>query len=133
MALVNLARMKGWAAAIVLAHLVVNIVHGMAHSRMQIGLSALGNAFVILVILIGPIAGLVLLWAGQVRKGAAIVAITMAASFLFGLCNHFVVSSADHVAHLPEGEWKSPFVVTAWLLLVTEAAGTVVGTALLRR
>src|SRR5215467_9911461 len=103
--------MKRWAAVVVLAHLVVYIIHGMAHSRLQIGLSVWGSIFVIGVIGIGPIAGLLLLWAGRVRSGAMTLALTMAGSLLFGLWNHFVVSGPDHVAHLPEGPWKSTFQV----------------------
>jgi hypothetical protein len=125
--------MKRWAIAAVLAHLVIYIVHGMAHSALHIGLPLWGNLFVIAVIGVGPIAGLLLLWSRRVRSGALTLALTMAGSLLFGLWYHFVVSGADHLAHLPDDPWKLPFQVTAVLLLLTEAAGTLVGMALLRR
>ncbi|HKW97463.1 MAG TPA: hypothetical protein VJN43_06995 [Bryobacteraceae bacterium] len=120
------------AAVIVLVHLLITVVHGWAHAQLHIDLSIAANIFVLVVIGIGPLAGLVLLWSQRWRAGAAIVAFTMAASLLFGVWNHFVVESADHVAHLPPGDARLPFQMTAWLLAVAEAAGALVGFAMLR-
>jgi hypothetical protein len=126
-------RMIRLATIIVLAHLVIYIIHGMAHSALHIGLPLWGTIFVIAVIGVGPIAGLLLLWSRRVKSGAVTLALTTAGSLLFGLWYHFVVSGVDHVAHLPDDPWKLPFQVTAVLLLLTEAVGAAVGTALLRR
>jgi hypothetical protein len=50
----------------------------------------------------------------------------MAGSLVFGVVNHFVIVSPDHVSHVP-AEWSTLFTVTAVLLAVLEAAGTAAG------
>jgi hypothetical protein len=50
----------------------------------------------------------------------------MAAALLFGLTNHFVVSSPDHVDHVA-AQWRPLFISTAIALAVTEAAGAILG------
>src|SRR5689334_18709223 len=85
----------------ILLHAAVVMVHGAAHSKLHIGLSPLGSAFVILVILIGPFCGMALLMLGKRRAGAMLLMITMTGALLFGLWNHFIVAGADHVGHLP--------------------------------
>ena len=125
------ALLRATGAAVVI-HAGVTIVHGAAHSQLHIELSPWGKVFVAGVIGIGPIAGLFLLWAGHLRKGAAILSMTMAGALLFGLWNHFLADGADHVAHLPAGSWRLPFQITAWLLLATEGAGFAAAAALLR-
>src|SRR5262245_60484703 len=52
--------LTGWLAAIVLAHLAVSFVHGSAHSSAGVLLSASQSAFVYIVILVAPLAGLVM-------------------------------------------------------------------------
>jgi hypothetical protein len=46
---------------------------------------------------------------------------------VFGIVNHFVIESADHVAHITSDAWRLPFQVTAVSLALLEAAGTAVG------
>ena len=85
-------------AAVVIFHLIVSVIHGAAHSGARVFLPFAGNLFVYIVILAGPLAGLALsLWRPQ--AGAALVAVTLAGSFAFGLVNHFIIPGADHVAH----------------------------------
>jgi hypothetical protein len=118
-------RTSGWLAAIVIVHLVISLIHGAAHSGAAVFLSPAGNLFVWVVILAGPLAGLILQrMAGAV--GAWIVALTMAGACVFGVINHFVIQSADHVAHVV-GPWSATFALTAGLLALTEAAGAGVG------
>ena len=107
--------------AVVLAHLVVSAVHGAAHDRAQVPLSLWANLFVYVVILAGPLVGLALMW-WNARAGAWIIAFAMAGSFVFGVVNHFLLSSPDHVAHV-DPQWRSLFTATAVLLAVTEALG----------
>lgn len=121
--------MTGWVSAAVLAHALVTILHGMAHTRLGIDLSAAASAFVIGVIVVGPIAGLAVFWSGWRRAGAGIVAATMAGALVFGLWKHFVAESGDNVSHLPAAAWALPFQITAWLLALTEAAGAALGVA----
>ena len=47
----------------------------------------------------------------------------MAGSLVFGLVNHFVLASPDHVAHVAP-EWRPLFTATAVLLALTEALGS---------
>jgi MFS family permease len=111
-----------WLIAVVGAHLIISIVHGMTHSAAQVPLSRAANLFVFVVILVGPLAGLLLMWSAP-RLGAYVVAITMAASLAFGFLNHFVFSSPDHVAHVAS-RWRPLFATTAVLLALTEALGS---------
>ena len=56
------------------------------------------------------------------------VAATMAGSLVFGIVNHFVIVSPDHVSHVA-AEWRTLFGTTAALLVATELAGVVAGVA----
>jgi hypothetical protein len=113
-------------AAIVLVHLGIAIAHGRAHQGAGIALSAAGNAFVWLVIVVGPVLGL--LWSALTGSRAAIwlMALTMTGALVFGLINHFVIESSDHVMQVP-GPWRTWFGVSAALLTVTEALGAGLG------
>src|SRR6516225_10088736 len=96
-----------WMAAAVLAHLVISMVHGAAHSGANVPLSLPATLFVFLVILAGPVAGLALSWRAE-RLGSAIVALTMAGSLVFGVVNHFLLESPDHVGHVA-AQWRLLF------------------------
>jgi hypothetical protein len=107
-----------WLCSAVVAHLLVSMVHGTTHTFAHVPLSPAANLFVILVILAGPVVGLGLSWPAR-RGGSWLVAITMAASLIFGIVNHFVRSSPDHVAHV-DPAWRLLFATTAVLLAVLE-------------
>jgi len=114
------------ATIIVVVHLAVSLVHGAAHSGAAVPLSALQNVFVWVVILAGPLAALWMIWTGR-PLGPELLALTMGGSLVFGIVNHFVIESADHVAHITSDAWRLPFQVTAVGLALLEAAGTAVG------
>ena len=111
-----------WLTAAVLSHLVVSIVHGAAHAGAQVPLSLAANLFVFVVILAGPVVGLALTWPAE-QLGSWVIASTMAGSLVFGLVNHFVIASPDHVAHVAP-QWRPLFTTTAVLLALTEALGS---------
>ena len=111
-----------WLTAAVLVHFVIALVHGLAHTRANVPLSRAGTLFVVSVILAGPLIGLAVTRLAQ-PIGVALVAITMAASLVFGVVNHFVLSSPDHISHV-EASWRTLFASTAALLAVTETLGT---------
>ena len=96
------------ATIIVVAHLAVSLVHGAAHSGAAVPLSALQNVFVWVVILAGPLAALWLIRTGR-PLGPELLALTMGGSLVFGIVNHFVIESADHVAHITADAWRLPF------------------------
>lgn len=107
------------------AHLLITILHAAAHQGAQVLLTQAATVFVLIVIVIGPIAGLAVSTRWR-RAGGLIVTATMAGALVFGFVNHFVVASPDHVSHVAAA-WQPLFVTTAWLLMLTEAAGVVVG------
>ena len=115
----------GWLIGAVLGHLLITFVHGAAHSGAHVGLGPVAGAFVLLVIELAPLVGLALALAGK-PSGGWIVAASMAASLVFGLVNHFVIISADHVSQVA-AEWRSLFGVSAALLVISEAFGVVAG------
>jgi hypothetical protein len=113
-------------AAIVLLHLGIVLAHGRAHEGAGVTLSAAGNAFVWVVIVAGPVLGL--LWSLLTGSRAAIwmMALTMTGALGFGLINHFMIESNDHVMQVT-GPWRAWFGVSAALLAVTEALGAGIG------
>lgn len=119
-----------WLTVIVLAHLLVAIVHGAAHARAHVALSRAATLFVVIVILAGPLIGLAVTWPAE-RLGGWMIALTMAGSLVFGLVNHFVLASPDHVAHV-DPQWRLLFTTTAVLLAVTEAIGSGLALRLVR-
>ena len=123
--------LKAALAALVIVHLAVTVVHGVAHSGAHVSLTPVALAFVILVIQLGPVIGLVLARA-RPRVGAAVVAASMAGALLFGVINHFVLLGSDHVSQVDAG-WRVLFGSTAALLALIEAAGTIVGAVAVRR
>ena len=114
-----------WLTALVVAHLIISVVHGTAHARADVPLSRAGTLFVFIVIVGAPLAGLALMWAVE-RAGALLIAIAMAGSLVFGVLNHFVFASPDHVTHVA-GQWRALFATTAVLLTLTEALSVGIG------
>jgi hypothetical protein len=116
----------------VLIHLVVNLLHGRAHTELQIGLSSFQLLFVVGVIIIGPLLALGLLWTPRQRPGLILLTASMAGACLFGLYYHFVVPTPDHITYVPDGYWGDLFRMTAVLLALLEALGSVLGFVWLR-
>ncbi len=121
------SRAASYATAIVVAHLPVSVLHGVAHRELRVGLPPSGSVFVILVVLILPLVAIALVWTVQKRLGLILLSLSMFASLLFGLYHHFLVISADHVHSQPASPWGITFIFTAYGLLFTEAIGTYVG------
>jgi hypothetical protein len=119
-----------WMATVVGVHLILSAAHGAAHTGAQVPLSAAANLFVYIVILAGPLIGLAVSWRFE-RLGGLIVALTMAGSLIFGVVNHFVLESPDHVSQVATG-WRMLFGATAALLSVTELLGLGFAMRLLR-
>ena len=120
-------RSAKYATAIVVANLFVNIVHGLAHRELRVGLPPTGSVFVIVVVLIFPLIAMTLLWTVEKRLSLILLSLSMFGSLLFGLYNHFLAVSPDHIHSQPPSASGITFVLTAYLLLITEAIGTYVG------
>ena len=94
---------------------------GRPHTGAHVPLSPAANLFVVIVVLAGPVIGLALTWPAA-RIGNWLVAATMGSALVFGVVNHFVFASPDHVGHV-DPQWQLLFATTAVLLSVTEAIG----------
>ena len=112
---------------IVVAHLLVNIAHGVAHHELRVGLDPPASIFVIVVVLVCPLLAMVHVWTAKKRLGLILLSLSMFGSLLFGLYHHFLVASPDHVRSQPPSPWGIVFVLTAYGLLITEAIGAYLG------
>jgi hypothetical protein len=110
---------------VVLAHLVINLLHGRAHTDLGVGLTTWQYIFVMTVILLAPLVALVLSWTRYAGAGLWLLFVSMLGSLIFGFCYHYIIISNDHVAHLPAGDARGMFRMTALLLLITEALGVI--------
>lgn len=117
----------------VIAHLIVNLLHGRAHTELGVGLTSWQQCYVIAVILLAPLIALLLSWTRYARAGLWLLLGSMLGSLIFGACYHYIIVSSDHVAHLPPGDARGLFRATALLLLITEAAGVVLAAMALRK
>jgi predicted outer membrane lipoprotein len=113
----------GLLTLIVLAHLAVSVVHGWAHTGAVVPISPTSNIFILVVIVAAPLVGVAVLWFFSIAGGAWLLAFSLAAAFVFGVVNHFVLESPDHVARVA-AQWQVSFGVTAVLLALTEALGS---------
>ena len=120
-------RSAKYATAIVVAYLLVNIVHGLAHRELRVGLARLDSIFVIVVVLILRLIAAGLLWTAKKQLGFILLSLSLFGSLLFGLYHHFLALGPDHVHSQPASAWGNTFVMTAYLLLITETIGTYVG------
>ena len=82
-------------AIVVAIHLLINVVHGVAHREQHVGLAPSGSVFVITVVLILPLLAMALVWTAQKRLGLILLSLSMFGSLLFGLYHHFQVISQD--------------------------------------
>jgi hypothetical protein len=119
-----------WMAATVLVHLLVSMIHGAAHAGASVPMSQAANLFVFVVILAGPLIGLGISFRTKLY-GGVVVALTMAAALVFGVVNHFLIDSPDHISHIAT-QWSRLFVTTAVLLAITELLGLAFALRLVR-
>jgi hypothetical protein len=110
----------------VLAHFIVVVLHGQAHTSLSVGLSNWQQTYVLVVIVVAPLIALALSFTRYARLGLWLLLASMLGSLIFGACYHYIIISPDHVAHLPAGEARGLFRFTALLLLITEAFGVLV-------
>ena len=121
-----------YGTVIVLAHALVATAHGLAHEYLVINLTFTQKLYVLVVIALAPLVSMILLWTRLRKVGAMLLLLSMLGSLIFGVVNHFLIVSADHVQHLPPGEWRLAFQITAIGLMVTEVLGCFAGAWALR-
>ena len=108
------SRAAKYATAIVVAHLLVTIPHGLSHLELRVGLDPRASIFVIVVVLICPLLAMALVWTTKKRIGLILLSLSMFGSLLFGFYHHFLVASPDHVRLQPHSPWGIVFVLTAY-------------------
>ncbi len=108
---------------IVVMHEIAHALHGLAHTEIPIPLSLLQSWFVGVVILVAPVIANALLWTQFYRSGSWLLLSSMASAILFGLYNHFLVISPDHVSQVAFADWGLLFQITAILTLIIDGLG----------
>lgn len=116
-----------FALAMILVHAAVVAVHGMAHAELAIPLSAYQHVFVTTFVLVFPLGVGIVFFTELRRAGGALLAACMAADFLFGAYNHFLVAGPDSFFEAATTGWGAVFRWTGVLLAVTEALGVWAG------
>ena len=119
------------ALALILVHLVVSTLHGLAHQAAIVKLTTFGYVYVTIVITFGPLVAAVLLFTRKRKAGGLLLMLSMLGSFIFGVWYHFLSNTSDNVTQV-HGPWHSTFLCTAIGLAVIEPAGMVVGFRMFR-
>ena len=112
--------------SIVAFHFLISLVHGVAHSRLQIDMNLWQSVYILLVITLLPLVSGVLIWR-RGRGGFLLLAGAMMGSLVFGVYYHFIAVGADNVATLGLHPWAAPFQLTAALLAILESVGVLTG------
>jgi len=118
---------KSYPVILIAIHAIVVVLHGLAHARIPVPLSLIQSLFVDVVIVFAPLVAAVLLWTAFDRLGHWLFLTSMTGALLFGIYNHFIAMSPDHISQVPFDGWGVLFQVTTLLLLVTEGIGCGVG------
>jgi general stress protein CsbA len=117
---------------VIFAHLAVVLVHTVAHLELQIMPGLPDLAFVLGVILVGPVASLPILRFNR-PLASGLLAVLMAAAFAYGFQSHFLIAGPDNVSVVAANVWTLVFVATAIGLGVLELIGVGVGAILFSR
>ena len=121
-----------WVTVAVFAHLIVVLLHGQAHTTLGVRLSNWQQLYVLAVIVLAPLVAFALSFTRYAGDGLWLLLASMLGSLIFGACYHYIIIFPDHVAHLPSGDARGLFRVTAVLLLITETFGVTVAAMALR-
>ncbi len=121
-----------YGTTIAVIHAIANGLHGLAHLEIPIPLSLLQSLFVGMVIFLIPIVAAVLLWTQFDRIGIWLLLSSIAGALLFGIYNHFIVISPDHVSQVSFAGWGLLFQITAILILIVDGLGSGFGVWALR-
>lgn len=117
-----------YGTTIVVIHAIAHGLHGLAHEEIPVPLSLVQSLFIGVVILLAPIIAAILLWTQFYRIGSWLLLSSMVGAIVFGIYNHFLVISADHVSQVSLQGWGLLFQVTALLTLIVDGFGCWIGT-----
>jgi hypothetical protein len=127
-----------YAILVVLTHIVINAIHGIAHQQLGVSISDFQSAYVFIVTLVAPIVAVIMLLFLDKPKillgGAWLLFVSMLASLLFGIVYHIVIPSSDNIFTVMQNPslYSVVFTSTAVLLLIVEGVGTWVGAKAIR-
>ena len=108
--------------ALVLVHLGVVGVHSAAHVALGIVPGTVDSAFIVGVIVAGPLVAALVL-RSRPTLGLALLGAFLLASFAYGIDNHFLTTGPDRLSVLMSEPWTGVFVVTAVALAALEIVG----------
>ena len=108
--------------AIAVLHLAAQVAHGYSHVAAGVPLTAFQQLFILVVVTVAPLAAVYAFWKMDMRAGAALFSLSMAAAFLFGYVLHFVIDSPDLHSNVA-GQHRSLFLHSAQGLALTEFLG----------
>jgi hypothetical protein len=124
-------RVKFLGLGLVVMHLGISTIHGLAHQGAMVGLTTFGSVYVLVVITLAPLVAGALLFTRWVRIGALLLALSMLGSFVFGGWYHFLSATNDNIVEV-HGPWRSTFLWTAIALAVVEFLGMISGMLVFR-
>jgi hypothetical protein len=101
----------------------VLVVHGGAHSHLNIGVSAWQKAFIAIIIFVTPLIATMMLWTRARKLGVVLLGLSLAGSLVFGVSYHFVIAGPDNALGPYHSDWGFAFRATAALLALMETAG----------
>jgi hypothetical protein len=115
---------KSLISSLVVIHLAANLWHASAHTQLMIDLPPIKLAFVIVVILLAPVACGIFVWTRFETAALSVLTLSMLGALVFGVYHHYILVSPDNIAHLPDGPpaAHARFIDSAAILALLELA-----------
>ena len=112
---------------LVLVHHGIAYHHGNQHILLAIEMASWQTAFINGVILVTPLLGIILLMTPWRLSGAYAVLIGMLGALIFGIVHHYMLTSPDHISHLPSAEphVHASFLWTAGTIAIFEGLAAI--------
>lgn len=124
-----------YAILVVLAHIAITVVHGIAHQQLGVTTSSFQYSYVLVVTLAAPVAAAAMLLVKSIkfqRGGALLLIASMFSSLLFGVFYHMLAFGSDNIFTVMHGQWSVAFQSTAILLAIVDGVGCWVGLRVLK-
>jgi hypothetical protein len=122
-----------YAILVVLSHIIITGVHGIAHQQLGVSISNFQSGYVFLVTLAAPIAAAIMLLflnKPKIQQGGAwLLLVSMLGSLLFGLVYHVLLPGSVNIFMVMQNSSLNSvvFTSTAILLVIVDGVGTWVG------
>ena len=119
-------------AVVATLHLIAQGIHSYSHTVASVENSLPERLFILFIVTVLPWIAIFVSWRFDVGKGAALFALAMVASFLFGYSLHFVIDGPDLHSRVVE-QYRSVFFHSAAGLALLEFSGFALGLYVLAR